>query len=703
MLGIRIQARHYWSKGVAHAFLCAGLLLAHVGNSQNLDILDSLQSVLQRQTGQDQFETLNAIGFEYRYSFPDSTIFYCNKAYELGKSIALKKDLSKPLSFIGLAYANKGAYNQSAEYHERAIQVAQEQQDSVQLGFGYNNLGRMFFDGGEVERATTHLVQAKEIFEDLNEKSGLAYVYRSLANIYNSQRDFDQAVAMSAKALKLRTELGDKRAIISSLLELGLIYESYGQPGPALAKLKEADSLAKLNSDQVTLAEVEQTTAEVLAGEGHFDQAHIHASHVLEILKRITNQRLLIRALLVRGKYLAWKKECPPALRVFQEVMDKSEQSGFLTYQMEAAEAAARCYQSLGNKAKQQEMINQYNILHEKINSVNLLQQIERLEFQLQIARQEKENELLKASQLRSDNLLNAQRFENRILILVVILISVVSIFLWSYNRRRRIVNQKLQEQNERILKQQDEISKVNENLKHQNALLNELNNEKNSLMNIVAHDLKSPLNRITGLASIMELEGGLPERQQEYLTLIKQATKSGSNMIIDLLDVNAFEENGNVPVMTEFHLEPWLKDRVNTFRISAEAKGIKINLVNHLSVSFCSDVDYLNRIADNLISNAIKFSPPNREVFITGKMEEGNLVLSVKDQAPGFSAQDKLQVYKKFKKLSARPTAGESSNGLGLAIVKTLVDRLHGQISLRSEPGKGSEFVVIIPPMVPK
>mgnify|MGYP002777219917 CR=1 FL=1 len=702
-MGIQSQMRTDWRMRVVLMFMWAGLLLAQQATGQNLDILDSLQSVLTTQSGKDQFETLNAIGFEYRYSFPDSTIFYCNKAYELGKSLGLPKDLSKPLSFIGLAYANKGAYNQSAEYHERAIQIAQEQQDSVQLGFGYNNLGRMFFDGGDVERATTNLVQAKEIFEQLNDKSGLAYVYRSLANIYNSQRDFNQAVAMSAKALKLRTELGDKRAIISSLLELGLIYESYGQPESALLKLNQADSLAKLIHDQVTLAEVEQTTAEVLAGEGNYEQAHVHASKVLDILQQITNQRLLIRALLVRGKYLAWKKQCTPALRVLDEVMEKSEHSGFLTYQIEASQAAARCYQALGNKAREQEMLNRYTILQEKINSVNLQQQIERLEFQLQIARQERENELLKASQFKSENLLNAQRFENRILILMVILISVVSIFLWSYNRRRKIVNQKLHEQNDRILKQQEEISKVNEHLKHQNALLNELNNEKNSLMNIVAHDLKSPLNRITGLASIMELEGDLPEKQQEYVKLIKQATKSGSNMIIDLLDVNAFEENGNFPVMAEFHIEPWLEDRVNTFRISAEAKRIKLNLVNQLTGAFYSDVDYLNRIADNLISNAIKFSPPNREVFITGKMEDGNLILSIKDQAPGFSAQDKVQVYKKFKKLSARPTAGESSNGLGLAIVKTLVDRLHGQISLHSEPGKGSEFVVIIPPAIPK
>ena len=71
---------------------------------------------------------------------------------------------------------------------------------------------------------------------------------------------------------------------------------------------------------------------------------------------------------------------------------------------------------------------------------------------------------------------------------------------------------------------------------------------------------------------------------------------------------------------------------------------------------------------------------------------------IRVKDKGPGFTPQDKELLFQKFKKLSARPTAGESSNGLGLAIVKTLVDRLKGKIELHSDQGKGSEFVVRFP-----
>jgi signal transduction histidine kinase len=110
------------------------------------------------------------------------------------------------------------------------------------------------------------------------------------------------------------------------------------------------------------------------------------------------------------------------------------------------------------------------------------------------------------------------------------------------------------------------------------------------------------------------------------------------------------------------------------------------------------SNPGYLSRIIDNLVSNAIKFSKNGSMVSTNATIENGYFNLIVKDNGPGFSDDDKKLLYQRFKKLSARPTAGESSNGLGLAIVKTLVERLNGEISLTSELGKGSEFIVRIP-----
>ena len=678
--------------------LFIGILSAVTSSGQNLNLIDSLQASLNGQTTVDQFELLNAIGFEYRYSYPDSTIYYCSRAYEIGKKISIKKNLSKPLSFIGLAYANKGDYKKSSEYHDRSIDVAIEQQDSVQLAFSYNNLGRMYFDGGDLVRAYDNLIRSKDIFEVIEDQSGLAYVYRSLANVYKSQGDFDQAIAMSTQAYILRKKLGEGRSIVSSLLELGLIYEEKGDTKEALSKLQMADSLAKQIHDPVTLAELELGMAEIFFSEKRYEESYAKANEVLKKISEVTNQKISIRATLIQGKYFLHQKKYLSAVSIFKDIVLKAEQSGNLAYQIEATRNLATCYKALGNKLDAEEMIAQSEVLGERIKNTDLQQQIERLEFQLQIEKKEKENEFLKSIQLKNESLISSQRFQNGLLLILIIFISVVMAALLVYMYKRKTVNERLRVQNEQILKQQEIITATNKSLRQQNIELNELNNEKNSLMNIVAHDLKSPINRIEGLVSIMEIEGKISKQQQEYLSMIKIATKSGDNLIKDLLDVNAFEANARTPLIADVHVGDLLEQRMNSFRGSAEIKSIQLLVTHNFSGTFKSDADYLNRIIDNLVSNAIKFSPRNSRVSIEGKKEGDVMTISVKDSGPGFSELDKTFLFQKFKRLSAQPTGGESSNGLGLAIVKILVDRLGGEIVLSSETGKGAEFLVRIP-----
>jgi len=373
-------------------FFLAGFANSIQSLSQNLSTIDNLHIVLAQKnlSQEDEFETLSSLGFEYRYSYPDSTIYYCTKAYELGKSISLTKDLSKPLSYIGLAYAAKGVYDMSAKYHNLAIQIAIDQQDSVQLGFGYNNLGRMFFDGGDLVRAFDNLILSKNIFEKLQEKVGLAYVYRSLANIYKSQNDFDKAIEMSTQAYQLRKQLDDKRGIVSSLLELGLIYQEKGDTEGALERLRMAHTVAESMNDRVTLAELKQGEAEILLNENLFEEAYTKANEVLKTVSEITNQKLFIRASLVKGKYLLHQKQYSLALQTFEDVIAKSKLAGNLIYEIDAVGSAALCYQALGNTSKSEALENQQAILKEQIKNTDLQRQIERLQFLLQIEKKEK-------------------------------------------------------------------------------------------------------------------------------------------------------------------------------------------------------------------------------------------------------------------------------------------------------------------------
>ncbi len=689
--------RARFDRGKLPKIICAFLILCSFHSfSQNLAVIDSLNHALRKARGQQQFELLTAIGFEYRYSYPDSTIFYCTQSYELGKRLELEKELSKPLSFIGLAYANKGDYKKSLDYHYQAIEVAKEQSDSVQLAFGYNNLGRMFFDEGDVVRAYDNLIRAKDIFEHVSDPSGLAYVFRSLSNIHKSQGEFQKALEMSKKAYQLRLKIGEPRTLVSSMMELGLVYQGLGKIDSAILYMGKADSLALISHDRVTEADVKMAVAEILFANNKVEEALQAANAVLSVVSEKTNQKLYLRASLIKGKYFVKKNKTDEAIPLLKKILLDAEASSNIAIQRDAAFVLSSIY-NLRNEAKAyDEYWNRYKILSEKLQNTDLSRQIDRLQFQLEMEKKEKENELLKATEIQNKTLIEQQRFQNISLVALAGSIALLAVLAWRNGRKRRLINHKLALQNQQIIQQRQEITLHNENLSKRNQELLDINHEKDTLMSIVAHDLKSPLNNIFSLTRIMEMEGDLPTQQQEYVKLIRHSTRSGLDLITDLLDVNSIED-GQVK-LESFDLDLFLKESIKSLRMTADAKSIAIEVNNSITSAITTDRDYLTRILDNLVSNAIKFSRKGARIVISFTSPEGSIALSVKDQGPGFSDNDKKSLFQKFKKLSARPTAGETSNGLGLAIVKTLVDRLNGSVELISEPGKGSEFIVKLP-----
>ncbi|MBX2969963.1 MAG: tetratricopeptide repeat-containing sensor histidine kinase [Cyclobacteriaceae bacterium] len=672
------------------------VIVVSPAHGQNISLLDSLHRQLKKSSGVTRFQLLNDIGFEYRLSYPDSTIYYCNQAYTLGLELNVDKELSKPLSFIGLANAYKGDYKSSFEFHLKSVEVAQEQNDSAQLAFCYNNFGRLFYDQGDMTRAYDNLIKSQAIFEKLNDPVGLAYVYRSLSNIYRSQQDYSKALEMALKAYQLRKKTGDPRGLLSALMELGTVYSEMKSSLDANRCFEQADSIAVKINDHISLAEIKLGWGEFLSANDSMNHAAELADEAYKIIIKSDNIRLLPRANLLMG-IVSYKLNDFKKSRIFLDKVVGIGSQTHLDLQRDANYYLGKINEREGKLAEAAAYTNKYLILKESLQSVELARQIEKLQFQLEIEKREREYELLKVKQAEADAAVRQKQLENIILIVITGFVTALFLMQWRNSKKRQGANVKLASQNEKIERQRLEISHQNEKLEKRNVELSELNHEKDTLMNIVAHDLKSPLNRIKGLSDLIEMEGELNANQRKYLGLIKDSTRSGLDLITDLLDVNALEVNRE-PEFSIFNLSTFLTERANAFRPGASAKEIDIVLEQHVTEPVESDQEYLSRILDNLISNAIKFSPRRTVIQIVSEMKGEYFSISVKDQGPGFNPADIKFMYQKFKKLTARPTGGESSNGLGLAIVKILVDRLDGKIDLRTEIGKGSTFEILLP-----
>ncbi|MBS1978760.1 MAG: tetratricopeptide repeat-containing sensor histidine kinase [Bacteroidetes bacterium] len=666
--------------------------------AQNLRLIDSLKNSLKNAAPMDQFEILNSIGFEFRYSSPDSTIYYCNKAFELGNRIGMQKTLSRPLSFIGLAKSYGGHIEEALRYHNQAISMAVLQQDTVQMAHGYNNLGRLFFDQGDVVRAYANFVKAGELFNHIHDSSGAAYVYRSLASLFKSKQDYSKALVNSRKALELRKRMGDPRATASAYMELGLVYAEMDSTSHALLAFHLAETIAAAVHDKVTEAEVHVGIAEVFLVEQRLEEALSHVREVFKYINRYANQRIYLRARLVEAQCLSLQHNAGRAIPILQQILTSAEKSGNHIIQRDAAKYLALAYREVGNAMKFREADDLYQILDAKIRNADLNKEIERLQFQLLIEKAELENASLRSRQAQDETLISRQRLQNIVLGLIVIFLGILTVIFFRVSARRKRMNTTLEEQNQRIIAQRKAIEIQNLNLSQANTTLDAINHEKDALMNIVAHDLKSPLSRIQGLTQLLEIEGkSMSSSQQEYIDHIRNSTKAGLDLITNLLDVHALEQSADVPKPGAFSLGQLIAEKIQLFGPAAEAKQITLDSKCEAKGLFAGSQEYIGRILDNLMSNAVKFTPLGTAVKVSGSWIDPYLIISVSDSGPGFSAQDREMMFRKFKRLSARPTAGESSNGLGLAIVKTLVDRLNGSIDLETSPA-GSKFIVRIP-----
>jgi len=234
------------------------------------------------------------------------------------------------------------------------------------------------------------------------------------------------------------------------------------------------------------------------------------------------------------------------------------------------------------------------------------------------------------------------------------------------------------------------ELATSNEKLLH-------LNQEKNEFLGIAAHDLKNPLTVIAFSAELLASNHD-PAKVTKISRAISDASSRMRDLITNLLDANAIEQGRFTSNIQCCDLNALVTQCVANNEPSALKK--RITVVTGLSESVLAKADRaaVMQILENLVSNALKFSPPNTRIHIQTLPEKNHVALSVRDEGPGIGSEDQAKLFKKFSRLTAQPTAGESSTGLGLSIVKRLAESMSGSIQCHSELGSGAKFTLRLP-----
>ncbi len=250
----------------------------------------------------------------------------------------------------------------------------------------------------------------------------------------------------------------------------------------------------------------------------------------------------------------------------------------------------------------------------------------------------------------------------------------------------------------------QDTIKTKNAELEQLNQHLTVLNQEKNQFLTLAAHDLKNPLSTLMLRAEIAEeslinFQPAERDQIQDFLHKVRYDAQCMHAIVSNLLEINRIESGGVKIRPSRFDAVELVQDLAERYQPSALRKQLDLDLtLPETSLDIITDRLLVYQIADNLLSNAVKYSPPGGQIQVSLKQHATTAELIIQDQGPGFSLEDKSRMFQKFTRLSAQPTAGESSTGLGLSIVKQLTKLLKAELRLETEPGQGSRFLVNLP-----
>lgn len=236
--------------------------------------------------------------------------------------------------------------------------------------------------------------------------------------------------------------------------------------------------------------------------------------------------------------------------------------------------------------------------------------------------------------------------------------------------------------------------------ISRQNEALVRFNKARDTFVSMAAHDLRSPLSFIQTASDVLaEQETRMgPEETHKLAVSIGRQAQHMQALIADLLDFMQIE-TGNLKLeLTEVNLQVFLDEVVYVQSRSAAPKGTRVLLAPVPAGYLVADQERLRQVLNNLISNAVKFSPPGSTVWVRAERVAASWRVAVQDEGPGILEEERGRLFQSFVRLSSRPTGGEKSTGLGLAVSRRLVEAHQGQIGVEPAGERGSVFWFTLP-----
>ena len=539
---------------------------------------------------------------------------------------------------LGNIYGDMGEYARALEQYEKSLHIFEEIGDKSGQGTSLNSFGGIYIAFGEYSTALEYYIRSLELKEEVGDIAGQGMILNNTGIIYTLLGEYEKALEYYLYSLSICEQLSDRTGEAKTLNNLGYIYNLMGSYTQALARYQASLSIFEEIGDWKEQGNTLTNIGMIHQALGDLSQAEHYFRHSLDMNAQMGESRTLGDALKALGELFLTKGEVAQAVEYLQRALTQAQELQAKSQLSKIHRALATAYEQLGNYQEAYLHYKKYHLLESEVGNEQARQKIKNMEIAREVDSARKEAEI--------------QRL-------------------------------------------------TNVDLAGKNARLEELHREKNEFLGIVAHDMKNPLTSIIMAASLVKRYHDRITNKDlmKQMEKIEQTAERMKEIVGHLLDINAIESG-------EMHFQRQVVDPgkvawhvVEDYKQRAALKHIDIQLDYPVrNLQLLTDKKALMAILENLISNAVKYSPPHRQVTVR-ILRQGTMIrCEVQDEGPGLSTTDQQQLFQKFRRLSARPTGGEDSTGLGLSVVKRMVESLRGRVWCTSELGSGATFIAELP-----
>lgn len=625
---------------------------------------------------------------------------------------------------------SKHAFSDPVRLQEIAQKLHQlSEQHANQRGLIYSEYfwARVLFKHSEFGQALPRYVLALESFEDMGDRRGVRNCLRQLGLTCRELSKYEQSIQYFERELELRQRAfsTDVAGIAGVIVNIAVVYLVIGQHDAALERFLKALTLLEEDPDDYVLSGTLANVANLYMSLANYEEAMTYLQRVLLICQNRGDKVVEASTLLNIGwNYLQCQQYEQAlqynslALRAFQELGDRKHKAiallniGRIHTQLKNYEQALAFFQ------KSSEI---FLTIEDKRNYASLLRAMGYMYNAM--------SQVARAEEFYSRSLVIVREIGERqveyelyeLLAEVVEQQGDTERSLYYYREYMRVKEEVLDERRlqaisemqirfnvEQAEKEKEiyhlkniELASALEEVELLNKHLSEANNEKNELLGIVAHDLKNPIAGLSISLSLVQTHFAKMS-QGEILHQMGVMTKIANRMqqiVTKLLDINILDSGKLTfePVLLNFN--EVIQTVVDDYGNRAREKDINIccTLASD-ELPIYVDKSAMLEVLDNLVSNAIKYSPYHSVVTICSFAEEKTVQCEVQDSGPGIAPENFDKLFKKYTRLDAKPTGGESSTGLGLSIVKKLVDAMNGCVWCKEGVEQGACFVLQLP-----